>query len=93
MVVEERYRIAVDYVGPLFRRESCDEYLDNLDLDQYFCDEINIIFICNLKDITFVHFMEQPKPMLCRKLVRNFIDGNYNGYDYKWLPECFKFNL
>ena len=37
--------------------------------------------------------MEQPESMLCRKLVRNIIDGNYNGYNYKWLPKCFKFNL
>ena len=80
VVVEKRYRIAADYVGPLFRIESCDEYLDSLDLDQCnFCDEINIIFISNLKDITFVHFMEQPKSMLCRKLIRNLIDGNYIG--------------
>ena len=79
VVLEKRYRIAVDYVGPLFRIESCDKYLDILDLDQYFCDEINIIFISNLEDITFVHFMEQPKSMLCRKLLRNIIDGNYSG--------------
>ena len=34
VVVEKRYRIAMDYVGPLLRIESCDEYLDSLDLDQ-----------------------------------------------------------
>ena len=79
VVVEKRYRTVVDYVGPLFRIESCGEYLDSLDLDQNFCDEINIIFISNLKDITFVHFMEQPKSMLCRKIVRNIIDGKCNG--------------
>ena len=93
VVVEKRYRIAVDYNGPLFRIESCDECLDSLDLDQYFFDEINIIFISNLKDITFVNFVEQPKSMLCRKLVRSIIDGNYNGYNYKWHPEDFTINL
>ena len=91
--MEKRYRISIDYIGPLFRIESCVEYLDSLDLGQYFCDEINIIFLSNLKDITFFHFMEQPKSMLCRKLVRNIIDGSYDSYDYKWLPECFELNL
>ena len=68
-------------------------YLDILDLDQYLCDEINIIFISNLKDMTFIHYMQQPKSMLTRRLVRNIIDGNYDGYHYKWLPNCFKFEL
>ena len=85
--------MAIDCVGPLFRIESCHEYLDSFDLDQYFCGERNIIFISNLKDITIVHFMERPKSMLCRKLVRNNIHGNNNGCNYKWLPKCFKFNL
>ena len=92
VVVEKRYRIAVDYVGPLFRIESCDGYLDSLDLDQYFCDEKNIIFISNLKDMTFFHFMKQPKSMLCRKLLGNIVDGNCNGYIYERLPKCFNFN-
>ena len=91
--VEKRYRIALDYVGPLVRIESSDEYLDSLDLDQKCCDEINIIIILNLEDRTFIHFMEQPKSILCRKHVRKIYDGNYNGYNYKWLPKCFKLDL
>ena len=37
--------------------------------------------------------MQQPKSMLTGRLVRNFIDGNYDGYDYKWLPECFNIEI
>ena len=36
MVLEKKYKIAVDYVVPLFRIESCVEYLESLDLDQIF---------------------------------------------------------
>ena len=31
-------------------------------------DEINIIFISKLEDITISHYVEQPRSMLCRKL-------------------------
>ena len=93
LVVERRYRNAVEDVGLLFRIESCVEYLNSLNLDQYFCDEINIIFISELEDITFLRFMQQPKSMLSRKLVKCIVDGNYDGYNYKWLPNCFKFKL
>ena len=37
-------------------------------------DEIVITFISDLTDITFSHYMAQSKSMLCRKLVRNFIE-------------------
>ena len=33
-------------------------------------DEINMIFLSNLKDITISHYMDQPRSMLCRKLER-----------------------
>ena len=81
--VEKKYRIGFGCVTkPLIRIEPCVVCLDILDLDQYLCDEINIIFISNLKDMTFVHYMQQPKSMLTRTLVRNIIDGNSDEYDF-----------
>ena len=62
---------------------SCLDYLVNFyDLSNDFCDEIKIIFIYYLKDISFFHYMKQPKSMLCRKLVKNFIkEENLRDYE------------
>ena len=70
LLVEKRYRLGIEDIEPLFRIESCVEFLDSLKVEEYDCDEINKIFIPELKYITFIHFMEQPKSMLCRKLVK-----------------------
>ena len=40
-------------------------------------DEIVIIFISVLNDMTISHYMNQPKSMLRRKLVRYLIEENY----------------
>ena len=56
-------------------------------------DEIKIIFISKLEDITISHYVEQPKSMLCRKLERNHIeedDPDLGGFGYIFLPECFR---
>ena len=56
-------------------------------------DEINIIIISKLKDITISHYVEQPRLMLCRKLERNHIeedDPDVEAFDYKFLPECIR---
>ena len=56
-------------------------------------NEINIIFISKLKDITISHYVEQPRSMLCRKLERNLIekdDPDLEDSDYKILPEYFR---
>ena len=50
--------------------------------------EIKIIFISDLKDITFLHYMDQRKSMLCRKLVTDFIEEDFGDFDYNWLPNC-----
>ena len=52
-------------------------------------DEIVITIIFDLKDLTFSHYMAQPISILCRKLVRNFIDEDFGEFDFKWLPNCF----
>ena len=42
-------------------------------------DEIDIIFLSNLNDITFFHYMNQPKSMFCRKLIRNSIKEDFGN--------------
>ena len=70
---------------------SCVDYLYSFcNFDNDFCDEINILFISDLKDITFFHYMEQPKSMLCRKPKRIFIEEDFEDFDYNWLPNCFR---
>ena len=46
------------------------DFLDQFDKEGILgeVDEINIIFISDLKDMTFSHYMDQPKSMLCRRL-------------------------
>ena len=34
--------------------------------------------------------MTQPKSMLCRKLVRNFIEDDFSSFDINWLANCFR---
>ena len=53
-------------------------------------DEIDILFISDLKDMAFSLYMAQRKSMLCRKLVRNFIEEDFGNFDYNWLPNCFR---
>ena len=40
-------------------------------------DEINLIFTSDLKNMTFSHYMAQPKSILCRRLVRNYIKKDF----------------
>ena len=71
---------------------SCVDYLDTYcSFDNDFCSEISIIFISDLRDISFFHYLKQPKSMLCRELVKNFFEEeNFEDYEYKWLPNCVK---
>ena len=70
---------------------SCVDFLDTYyNLANEFCDEISIIFISDLRDKSFFLYMKQPKSMLCRKLVKNFFEENFEDYEYKWLPNCVK---
>ena len=52
--------------------------------------EIEIVFISDPKDITGEHYLEQPKSMLCRKLIRGFHESTSQDFEYKWLPDSFK---
>ena len=51
--------------------------------------EIEIVFISDPKDITQKHYLEQPKSMLCRKLIRRFYVSPQD-FENKWLPHSFK---
>ena len=71
---------------------SCVDFLDTYyKFADDFCDEISIIFISDLRDMSFIHYMKQPKSLLCRKLVKKFIEEeNFEDYEYKWLSNCVK---
>ena len=71
-------------VSPL---EFVDTFIRNINNE---VDEINIIFISDLKDLTFSHYIAQPKSMPCRKQVRNFIEKDFGDFDYNRLPNCFR---
>ena len=70
----------------------CYEYInDCLSIDS-FCDEINIIFISNFRDITFYHYMNQPMSKLTRKHILNILQNQSCVYTQGWLPNCFALN-
>ena len=50
-------------------------------------DETGIVFISDLKDITFNYYMDLPKSMICYKMIRYFEMGNEDINEYKWLPK------
>ena len=52
--------------------------------------EIEIVFISDLKHITRQHYLEHPKSMLCRKLIRRFHESTSQDFEYKWLTDSFK---
>ena len=70
----------------------CFEYINEYFFIDNLCDEINTIFITDFKDITFYHYMNQPKSMLSRKLIINLLQKQSWDYAHKWLPNCFAFN-
>ena len=51
--------------------------------------EIEIVFISDPKDITRQHYLEQPKSILCRKLIRRFHESPQD-FEYKWLQNTFE---
>ena len=58
------------------------DFLDTLDKNiNDEVDEIHIIFISNLKYITFFHYMDRPKSMIQRKIERNFIEEDFGDFD------------
>ena len=83
---------------PVYVEVSSHEFLDIIDricVYNIITDEINIIFISNLQNITIQHYLEQPRSMLCRKLERDYIEEDdpppeHRNFDYNFLPNCFR---
>ena len=76
---------------PIVVRVSALDFLDTVDRNiNDEDDEIDIVFIFDLKDMTFSLYMAQSKSTLCRKLVRNLFEEDFGDFDYNWLPICFR---
>ena len=73
---------------PITRKETACDYLNKYMINEV--DEIYKIFISDLKDLTFSHYMAQRKIMIQRKIERSFIEEDFGDYDYDWLPNCFR---
>ena len=52
--------------------------------------EREIDFVSDPKDITQKHYLEQPKSMLCSKLIRRFHESTSQDFEYNRLPDSFK---
>ena len=63
--------------------DSLNKYNQEYVIDE--ADEIVITFISDPKDMTFSQYMDHSKSMLCRKIVRNFIEEEFGGFDDNWL--------
>ena len=74
------------------REKTAFDYLNNYNQGCMIneVDKIVKIFISDLKDITFWHYMGQTKSMLCRKLVGNFVEENFGDFENSFLPNCFR---
>ena len=80
IVIEKVYRLFnknVDYKSGI---RPCLEYIDDCLSINSFCDEINIIFISDFRDITFYHYMNQPMSKLTRKLIINLLQKPKPSY-------------
>ena len=79
---------------PIYVEVSSHEFLDLVDRNCVYniiTDEIDIIFLSKLEDMTLRHYMKQPRSMLCRRLERNCIEEDDDVYfDYNFIPNCFR---
>ena len=77
------------YEIPIYVEVSKREFLDIVDRNcayNIISDEIDIIFISKLKEMTLQHYMNQPRSMLWRRLERNYIEEDDVYFDYNFLP-------
>ena len=51
--------------------------------------EVEILFVSDFLHITRNHDLGLPKSMLCRKLIRRFLESTHN-FECKWLPDSFR---
>ena len=92
LVMEKRYTAFKKMLDGECGIRPCFEYINDYFFIDNFADEINIIFISDFKDITFYHYMNQPKSMLSRKLIINLLQNQSRDYTHKWVPNCFVYN-
>ena len=92
IVMEKTYRLFNEKVDGESGIRPWVEYVDDCFFVNSFCDEINIIFLSDFQDISFYHYMNQPKSMLTRKLRRNLLQNQSGYHTHKWLPNCSTYN-
>ena len=54
-------------------------------------DEIEIGLLSDFKDITFNHYMDQPKSMICRETIKRFFEVKSEDvidFESNWIPGC-----
>ena len=54
--------------------------------------ETEIVFISDVKDMTFHHYLEQPMSMVQSKMIRRFfeIKDGVDDFEHKWLPDSLR---
>ena len=52
--------------------------------------EIDIVFLSDLKHITKKHYLEMPKSMLCRRLIKKLHESTPLDFEYNWLPDSLR---
>ena len=92
LVMEKKYAAFGKVLDGECGIKPCYKYIDDSFFIDNLYDEIIIIFISDFKDITFYHFMNQPKSMLSRKLIINLLQNQSGDYTHKWLSKCFVYN-
>ena len=91
------YAITVHGCSLIINETACDflnkvitNYLDHEELPIKI-QKTAIVFISDLKDMTFSHYMDQSKSMFCRKMIRRFFEvkgEDIIDFEYNWIPGC-----
>ena len=82
---------------PIYVKVSEREILNIVDRNCAFniiSDEIDIMLISKLREMTLQHYLKQPRSMLCRIFGGDYIEETYQivnerDFDYNFLPYCF----
>ena len=59
--------------------------LKQINIDNF--EEFTLIFVSDIKKVTFNYYINHPMPMIQRTMSRRFSERNRNC-NYHWLPEC-----
>ena len=97
--VPNRISYVLDLYGysTIIKETACD-FSNRIIINYFFHDfspkrirETEIVFISDLKDMTFHHYLEQPMPKTQRKMIRRFFEvkrEDKNDFEYSCLPGC-----